>query len=345
MLTRMRLVIVGLILTAVVVNTTPVLAASEAELLKGATKEGKVLWYSTLPSSITERLIKLFEQKYAVRVEFIRAGGLGMIQRIYAEQQKNIATADVIHSAAAEAFPEMKRKGWLARIDDLPEWKNILDNYKDKDGRYLTLRVDAIAVLFSETSIGQAPPKSLKDFADASWKERLVVADPSASGAALLWCRWILSKPDLGYKFLKSLGANGVLVVRGTGQVSDTVLRGARAVALMQQEHEYVRHRKERVGFYYPAEGFPVVAAPAAILANAPHPSAARLLLNFLVSPDAQDVILQEGLSSARRDIDNSKYFSWKKSLTLGWQPDWESITEQDTKDTIQRVSQALRGG
>ncbi|MBN2437804.1 MAG: extracellular solute-binding protein [Deltaproteobacteria bacterium] len=321
-------------------------AMTEKELIEKAQNEGSLLWYTSSPTASAEKLAKAFNEKYKVKVELVRSGGLGTIQKVYAEQEKNISKCDVVGpTGATDAFPQMKRRGWLAKISDLPEWNHILDAMKDKDGLYVVINSDTVGMIYNKAGMeGKTLPKSLKELADPKYRGMLVVGDPSISGTALTWGRWVMHSKELGLDFLTKLRLNDVFVVGQTGQINDTVARGARAIGVMQQEYEYVRVMAKGVGWITPQDGYVITPRPGAILANAPHPVAARLFLNYLLSPEVQDQMIQEGNSSSRKEMNNNKYMSWKPPLEKGWQPNWEAIDEKDTKEMITKISKALKG-
>jgi len=321
-------------------------AMTENELIEKAQKEGSLLWYTSSPTASAEKLAKSFFEKYKVKVEFVRSGGLGTIQKVYAEQEKNVSKCDVVGpTGATDAFPQMKKRGWLAKISDLPEWNHILDSMKDKDGFYVVINSDTVGMIYNKTVMeGKPLPKTVKELADPKYKGMLVVGDPSISGTALTWGRWVLHSQNLGLEFLTKLRQNEVFIVGQTGQINDTVARGARAIGVMQQEYEYVNVMAKGVGWITPQDGYVITPRPGAVLANGPHPAAARLFVNYLLGPQVQDEMLREGNSSSRKEVENNKYMKWKPSLQKGWQPNWEEIDEKDTKEKIDKISKALKG-
>ena len=74
------------------------LPAQDARL-EAAKKEGKVVWYTSLALSSSEKVAKLFEATYpGIKVEVHRTGSERILQRVMQELQANIKIADVVHT-------------------------------------------------------------------------------------------------------------------------------------------------------------------------------------------------------------------------------------------------------
>lgn len=109
------------------------------ELIAGAKKEGKIVFYSAHSPFVTELLLKRFSETYPfVKTDFVRGSGMVIGQRIYSEKSRGIENMDTVYSGAAELYPDWRKHGYLARLDNLPEWGNIIDLAKGKDGCYVS---------------------------------------------------------------------------------------------------------------------------------------------------------------------------------------------------------------
>ena len=99
------------------VFATPLRAGRAADrddpgLVEAATKEGKVIYYTSIDLPVSEKIAKAFEAKYpgiAVRVE--RTGAERVFQRIGQEYASNIHAVDVVNSSDASHFIVWKRDG------------------------------------------------------------------------------------------------------------------------------------------------------------------------------------------------------------------------------------------
>src|SRR3954465_1302455 len=79
-------------------QTTPAMVAA-------ATKEGKVVWYSSVDVKVAEAIAKAFRAEYPnIAVDVERAGSERVFQRIGQEYQSGIKNVDVVNSSDASHF-------------------------------------------------------------------------------------------------------------------------------------------------------------------------------------------------------------------------------------------------
>src|SRR6266478_8347424 len=143
------------VIPLIVLTLTAVLSVWTAEAraqdprLEAARKEGKVVWYTSLALSSSERVAKLFEAAYpGIGVEVHRTGSQRILQRVMQELQANLRLVDVIHTSDAGHFVLLKEKKLLmkyspAGIDAFPA------GFKDKDGYYFTLRATVNVIAYN----------------------------------------------------------------------------------------------------------------------------------------------------------------------------------------------------
>ena len=171
---------------------TRVAAAPAAEpvtpaLIEAATKEGKVVWYTSIDLAVSEKIAKSFEAKYpgiAVRVE--RSGAERVFQRIGQEYSSNIHAVDVVNSSDAAHFVAWKRDGLLAAYVPEDVAKFYPAEHRDADGLFATCRI-TLSVIGYNTNLVKAEdaPKSFADLLDPKWKAKMVKAHPAYSGTIM----------------------------------------------------------------------------------------------------------------------------------------------------------------
>ena len=81
----------------------PALAADPVDL-DAAKREGKVVWYTSVPIETAQKVANLFQQKTSIPVELFRSGGSNILRRFQQEHDAGKAFADVLtHSEPAAA--------------------------------------------------------------------------------------------------------------------------------------------------------------------------------------------------------------------------------------------------
>ncbi len=279
-------------------------SAADAVDVEAAKKEGRVVWYSSTPIDQANKIVAIFEQKYGVTVELFRASGSELLRRFNTELDAGQVAADVLTTSDPEAMGDFGERGIFTKF--VPEGSaNIPDYLKDPDGMYVAQRLNIVA-FYTNTKIlpVDKAPKAWSDLLKDDYKGQIVITDP-ASTVLQLYTVAMIAK-EFGWDYFEKLNDNGVMIVRGGQQAFDTVKRGERQVA-GGTDMSYANAAKmagEPLEVIYPDDGVFVVPAPSAVLAKAKSPNAAKLLAEFLVSKEAQDVFPASGNYAARTDVE-----------------------------------------
>ena len=311
-MTRLRLA-TSLGTLALVLSATS--APAQDARLEGAKKEGKVVWYTSLALSSSEKVAKLFEAAYpGIKVEVHRTGSERILQRVMQELQANIKIADVVHTSDAGHYVLLKDKKLLmkyapAGIERFPA------AFKDKDGYHFGLRATVNVIAYNSKIVPAAEaPRTWKDLLDPKWKGKLVTAHPGYSGVI---ATHVLALVHLhGWDYFKQLAQNKPMLVQSAVDPSGVVASGERPIAADGGDYTFYQAKKKGnpVEIVFPKEGVPLVVSPSAITSFAPHPSAARLFTDFIFSRELQQVLADsEGLYTGHPDV---KYPSDRPKLS-----------------------------
>ena len=280
-------------------------APAQDARLEAAKKEGKVVWYTSLALSSSEKVAKLFEAAYpGIKVEVHRTGSERILQRVMQELQANIRLADVVHTSDAGHYVLLKEKKLLmkyapAGIDRFPA------AFKDKDGYHYGLRATVNVIAYNSKIVPAADaPRTWKDLLDPKWKGKLVTAHPGYSGVI---ATHVLALVHLhGWDYFKQLAQNKPMLVQSAVDPSGVVASGERPIAVDGGDYSFYQVKKKGnpVEIVFPKEGVPLVVSPSAITSFAPHPNAARLFTDFIFSRDLQQVLADsEGLYTGHPDV------------------------------------------
>lgn len=126
---------VGTVFASPARAAAPEPVAITPDLVAAATKEGKLVFYSSMDLPVGERLGKAFEAAYpGITVQIERSGSERLFQRVAQEFDSNIHAADVVNSADASHFIPWKKSGWLMPFVPEDVAKHFPDNYRDPDG-------------------------------------------------------------------------------------------------------------------------------------------------------------------------------------------------------------------
>ncbi len=267
-------------------------ARAQDPRLEAARKEGKVVWYTSLALTSSEKVAKLFETAYpGVKVEVHRTGSQRILQRMMQELSSNIKNVDVVHTSDAGHYVLLKEKKLLMRYT--PAGVDVFGaGFKDKDGYHYGLRATVNVIAYNTKVVSPADaPRTWKDLLDPKWRGRLVTAHPGYSGVI---ATHVLALVHLhGWDYFKALAQNKPMLVQSAVDPSGVVASGERPVAVNGGDYTFYQVKKKGnpVEIVYPKEGVPLVVSPSAITSFAPHPNAARLFTDFIFSREIQQVL------------------------------------------------------
>jgi iron(III) transport system substrate-binding protein len=274
-------------------------------LVEAAAKEGKVVWYTAVDVKVAEAVAKAFRAAYPkIQIEVERSGSERVFQRISQEVQSGIKNVDVVNSSDASHFLFWKQQNLLAKHVP-PDVARFPAQYRDPDGTFAVWRA-TLAVMGRNTNLvaDKDAPAGYQDLLDPKWKGKLVKSHPGYSGTSLT-ATYALVKA-LGWGWFEKLAKQGVQQLQSTTAPPKTLATGERAVMVDGNEYNMFIEMaaKSPVAIIYAKEGTPFVTSPCGVFANAPHPSAARVLQNFLFSAQVQQLIVNEGgLRSVHPDV------------------------------------------
>src|SRR5260370_41476763 len=90
----------------------PAVAADTVDMA-AAKKEGKVVWYTSVPVETAQKISNFFEQKTGIKVELFRSGGSHILRRFQHEADGGKIFVDVLPHSEPAAAPQHTKKGLL----------------------------------------------------------------------------------------------------------------------------------------------------------------------------------------------------------------------------------------
>jgi len=291
-----RHVVQGVLASSVAAAATRVLAAAPPTevitpaLIEAARKEAAVHWYTAMDLPAAEALGKAFEAKFpgiAVRVE--RSGSERVFSRIAQELSSRINNVDVVTTADASHAIVWKRDGLLAAYVPEDVARFYKPEHKDADGTFAIHRAHLSVIAYNKDLVkAEDAPKSYADLLEPKWLAKLVKGNPNYSGT-ILTATFQIAR-DLGWAYYEKLAKQKVLQVQSSVDPPKKIALGERPV--MADGGDYNVWQQQQKGapleIVYASEGTPFVTNPNAVFKSAPHPNAARLLQNWMLSAEGQ---------------------------------------------------------
>lgn len=268
----------------------PAPVAITPTLVDAATKEGKMILYSSMDLPVGEKLGKAFEAAYpGISVQIERSGSERVFQRLDQEFASNIHAADVVNTSDASHIISWKKNGWLAPFVSEDIAQHFLPEYRDPDGMSATSRLYLSSIAYNTKLVKpEDAPKSYADLLDPKWAGKMVKGHPAYSGTIMTATFQLVR--ELGWDYLDKLSKQRVMQVQSSTDPPKKLSLGERAVMADGNEYGVVllKEAGQPVEPIYPTEGTPTISGPTAIFASAPHPNAARLFQAWLHTRETQ---------------------------------------------------------
>jgi iron(III) transport system substrate-binding protein len=137
-------------------------------------------------------------------------------------------------------------------------------------------------------------PKTYDDLLDPRWKGKIAWNPGSVAGALGFVGNILLSRGDArGMAYLRALSQQRIVNVEMSSRaILDQVIAGEYPLGLMMfNHHTVISAQKGAPTDWLVMEPVPVALDAAGILKDAPHPNAARLLVEFLTSEEGQTIL------------------------------------------------------
>jgi iron(III) transport system substrate-binding protein len=275
--------------------------ADRAErLLAGARREGTLTLYSSAPSEDTGVLIAAFEAKYGVQVRLWRGSSESILTRAVNEGRSGRFEADVIETAGPEMEALTREK--LPQRFASPALAGLVASALHPDRPWVATRYSIYAAAYNTGAVSAADvPRRYEDLRDPRWKGRLgIEADDANWFSAVVGALGEPAGPDL---FRDIVTRNGISMRKGHSLLANLVASGEVPLALTAYGYR-VDHLKQGGApidkVYLP----PVIGLPTgvAVLRSAPHPFAAVLFADFMLT-HGQAIMAQRGYLVTRRDL------------------------------------------
>ncbi|HEY6863375.1 MAG TPA: extracellular solute-binding protein [Burkholderiales bacterium] len=302
-------------------------ADREQRLIEGAKKEGSVVLYTSLATTESVPLSQAFEKKYGVKVELWRATSDKVVQRALTEARARRHAVDVVETNGPE-LEMLAREKLLSRFES-PYLEDLPPAAVPAHRLWVSDRLNFFVVAYNTDKVKRAElPKTYDGFLDPKGKGRIGIEATDQEWLATIVKLW--GEPK-GMDFFRKLAAMRPDVRKGHVLLSELIAVGEVPVGLTVYNAN-AESMKRRGGPIDWAPVQPVVARPQAIavFAEAPHPHAALLLADFVLSPEGQQLFLSMGRVPAsikvKSPLNNFPYTLVDPITVLDESGKWEKI-------------------
>lgn len=325
MMSRFTAVILSLCLVVSLGVTAfgAVVAAEEAE-----TKEltGKVTVYMPSPAGLTDNLKEGFEAATGVSVEVFQGTTGEILARLEAEKANPIA--DVVVLASWSDGLKMKEEGSIQAYE--AEGKDLMnEGFVDEDNMLYGTSASAVGVIYN-TTIYPELDADWSELSSEEYQDDLVFPDPEKSGAAKDFLSgYITTNGEESWKVWEDMAAIGMTIPGANKAALEAVTTGEKGILIAGVDYNaFSSHDKgEPINIYYPEGGTVVNPRPAMIMKDAPNVENAQAFMDYLLSDEAQQMVVDAYLLPGRSDIEVTNRIALEDINQI--EVDWEKVVAE----------------
>lgn len=333
-LRKLALLAASLFATAALAQGTPASdvfhykgADREAKLVAQAKQEGKVVLYTSLAPSESKPLAAAFEKKYGVKVELWRALSDKVVQRTIAEARAKKDSVDVVETNGPEM--DMIANEKLLEAYDTPYLADLPASAVPPGRAWLPDRMNFFVVGYNTDKVKRSElPKTYEGFLDPKWKGRIGIEATDQEWMATLVKTMGEEK---GMDFFRKLAAMKPDMRKGHVLIAKLVSAGEVPVCLSCYNSNIISlKRKGAPVDFVPVQ--PVAARPQGIgvAKAAPHPAAAVLFADFVLSPEGQKLYESMGRVPAstkvKSELNDFDFTMMDPDIVLKESDKWEKL-------------------
>jgi iron(III) transport system substrate-binding protein len=276
-------------------------SADSSEWKDKGEAEGKVTWYASLGATDARRIIDRFKELYPkIDAQFYRAGDAQLMERILAEGRAGKFDWDVVSTTGFYAY-NLKKRAMLAPYDS-PERKFIRAGHKDPEAMWTSIYTNYTVLGYNNRLLTKDNvPKAHADLLKPIWKGQVGVVQTGYEWFAVMLQGMGEGK---GLAFMRGLAKQQPQLRNGRTLLAQLVAAGEvnSALAAYSQNFENLKRDGAPVD-WVPLDPVYGNLNPMGLSAKAPHPSAGKLFIDFVLSKGGQETIRAQRRVPDRIDV------------------------------------------
>jgi len=305
-------------------------ADRDKRILEAAKKEGTVVLYTSLNLKDSVPITETFEKKYGVKVSLWRASSEKVVQRGVTEARAGRFSPDVFETNG----PEMEALYREQLLDTFysPFFKDLPAEAFPKHRHYVPDRFNFFTIGWNTNLVKpQDVPNSYQDLLDPKWTGRIGMEASDVDWFAAMVKRMGEQK---GLDFFRRLAAQKPELRTGHTLMAELVASGEIPLAISTYNHNIERLAVKDAPVKWKALD-PTFGRPQgiAVAKHAPHPNAALLFVDFMLSREGQEIIKQRGRVPSSLAVDSPlnkfKYEMIDPVIVLDEEQKWEKLWSQ----------------
>lgn len=300
---------------------------------------GSVTLFSSMQEEQIQAIKEGFEGKYPdITMEYFFAGTNKVLTKLATETQSGKITADLVWTGSPSDYQKLKEDRVLSPYIS-PQAININEAFMDEHHYYIGGRLMSMVIAYNTDLVSEEEaPRTWKDLLDPKWKNQIIMTDPGSSGSVKYFVGALMNSPDYGEEYMKALKENGCMLESNSTAAHLQVANGTYAVGICLDY--IVRNMAQNgasIAFQVPEQDAVPIYSPMGLVAGCPNERNGRLLYDYILSKEGQQILMEHSLRSIRDDVDDSASLQTMLDTRL---PVDDQVISDTAEDVMNRFDQ-----
>jgi len=326
--------------------------AAWAKVIEAAKKEGRLVIYGDSPFAAAGRtLATAFTAQYGIPIDLLILPGRQQAEKLKVERGIGKPVADVVQTGVSSSTEIVLSDLAESTVESLPVLKDRSVFYVDPvygpQKQIIAFGLTYLGPVVNTNKVKPDEIKSWNDVLNPKWKGQIILSDPRGTGAGLNLFSTLTYHKVLDYDYFRRLARQELALWPG----------GHREAYLMVGRGEYALDfggGSSEISFLV-MEGAPIKTIateegsvgqiqPVLLAKGAPHPNAARLFINWLLSQEGQEAYHKTaGSQPLRKDMPDFTPEKVRFTPKKIWNRTWEAA-EQSNNDLKSGILEQIFG-
>ncbi len=308
-------------------------------------KEGELVIAGTL-GLVQSTLRDAFREKYGIRAEWVSGRITELLPKIQAERNAGLYYEDLMAAGGMFEFRNagllegnLERTLVLPEVTDPKVWRGGSIPFADNGHTILPYASRAVTAIVVNTDLVKPEEmQSFNDLLNPKWKGKIVMDNPTVAGGGSYFFGLYIGE-IMGMDFGRQLLKQDVTILNDKRLQVESVARGKYAIALSPDSENVAQFitAGAPIKTVTPKEGLAMGSGPGqiALLKKAPHPAAAKLFINWLLSQEGQTLYCRTAKEESRRLDVSDEWIIPGKALIPG-----VKYLDADTEEMQTKIQQ-----
>ena len=254
-----------------------------------AEAEGALLFYTHDSDPAGAAIVAAFQEDFPkIKASYLRAQNGALYSKLLAERGAGRFDVDVVQYSEVSTAIDFKKKDGYEHYESPQSKAFPAEAFGSGAGYYFYSGIDFVGIVYNADKVAAADaPKTWKDLLTPRWRNALSCKQ-STSG--MQFVQWYELKNFYGDDYWKEFAKLRPHAFDSRAQLFERLAKGDEQATILGEwaGYQLVKDRGANVVFVSPADGLPATPLVTGVVSKCAHPEAARLFLDWLMSPKGQ---------------------------------------------------------